>query len=103
MKKTTLVILASLFAPAIAFAQTPGASTFGDRGFFALGVAFMLGLGALGGTLGQGKVGSSAMEGLARNPQARDAIFTPMILVLVFIESLFILTWALGFLLNNKI
>lgn len=102
MRKSA-ILLAALFAPAMAFAQTPGASLISDKGLFGLGVAFMLGLGALGGTLGQGKVGSSAMEGLARNPQARDAMFVPMILGLVFIESLFILTWALGFLLNLKI
>lgn len=105
MRKSALVLLAAMFAPAMAFAQeaTAHASSIGDKGLFGLGVAIMLGLGAFGGTMGQGRVGASAMEGLARNPQARSAMFVPMILVLVFIESLFILTWALGFLLNNKI
>lgn len=102
MKKTALVLLATMMAPMAAFAQDAGGHI-GDKGLFGLGVAVMLGLGAFGGTMGQGRVGASAMEGLARNPQARSAMFVPMILVLVFIESLFILTWALGFLLNNKI
>jgi F-type H+-transporting ATPase subunit c len=108
MRKSAYVLLAAMFAPALAFAQAAdhvaaATSAIGDRGLFGLGVGLMLGLGALGGTMGQGRVGASAMEGLARNPQARPAMFVPMILVLVFIESLFILTWALGFLLNNKI
>lgn len=108
MRKSALVLLATMLVPAMAFAQeaatvATGSASIGDKGLFGLGVAIMLGLGAFGGTMGQGRVGASAMEGLARNPQARSAMFVPMILVLVFIESLFILTWALGFLLNNKI
>ena len=107
MRKSALVLLAAMLAPALAFADTApavaAATSIGDKGLFGLGVAIMLGLGAFGGTMGQGRVGASAMEGLARNPQASQAMFVPMILVLVFIESLFILTWALGFLLNGKI
>ncbi|HMN69720.1 MAG TPA: ATP synthase F0 subunit C [Bdellovibrionales bacterium] len=68
----------------------------GDKGLYALGLAIMLGLGAFGATTGQGRVGAAAMEGLARNPQARNAMFVPMIVVLALIESLFILTWLVA-------
>ncbi len=89
---------ALLFASLPAFAQdaAAGASGFGDKGLYVLGLGLALGLGAFGATTGQGRVGASAMEGLARNPQARNAMFVPMIVVLALIESLFILTWLIA-------
>jgi F-type H+-transporting ATPase subunit c len=102
MSKTTLVSLATLLlASSQAFAQSGGGV--GDKGLYALGLGIMLGLGAFGATMGQGRVGSSAMEGLARNPQARSSMFVPMILGLALIESLFILTWLMAFFINGKI
>ena len=95
MRKTYL-LLAALFASLPALAQEAAAhSGMGDKGLYALGLAIMVGLGAFGATSGQGRVGASAMEGLARNPQARSSMFVPMIVVLALIESLFILTWLI--------
>lgn len=102
MKKSAF-LLATMLAPTFAFAQAAGGSAIGDKGLMSLGVGILVGLCALGGTLGQGRVGAAAMEGLARNPQARSAMFVPMIIGLVFIESLFIVTWVLGIMLNGKI
>jgi F-type H+-transporting ATPase subunit c len=99
MRKATFISLAMLlFSAAEAFAQTAGApvSGMGDKGLYALGLGIALGLGAFGATTGQGRVGASAMEGLARNPQARNSMFVPMIVVLALIESLFILTWLVA-------
>jgi F-type H+-transporting ATPase subunit c len=107
MKKTSMVYLAVVLAPAYSFAQdaAAGAQSGGitNLGLYALSLALILGLGALGATLAQGRVGASAMEGLARNPQAKDAINTPMLLSLALIESLFILTWLIAFLMQGKI
>ncbi len=105
MRKATFVSLAALLVSTQAFAQDAAhaAASFGDKGFYALGLAIMLGLGAFGATSGQGRVGASAMEGLARNPQARNAMFVPMIVVLALIESLFILTWLVGNQMAGKI
>jgi F-type H+-transporting ATPase subunit c len=50
---------------------------------------------AFGGALGQGKVASSACEGIARNPGAAGAIRAAMILGLVFIETLALFTLAI--------
>jgi F-type H+-transporting ATPase subunit c len=91
--RKALLILATLFTSLQAFAQDAAAGGHSEHGLYALGLGIMLGLAAFGATTGQGRVGASAMEGLARNPQARGAMFTPMIVVLVMIESLFILTW----------
>ena len=65
----------------------------------ALAVGLAVGLAALGGTLGQGKLVSAAMEGIARNPQAAKAMFTPMMLGLAFVETLVIFALLLAFVL----
>ncbi len=95
MKKTALLIFAMLMS-ASAYAQEAVSHVGTDKAMYALGLAIMLGLGAYGATSAQGKVGASAMEGLARNPQARNSMFVPMIVVLALIESLFILTWLIA-------
>jgi F-type H+-transporting ATPase subunit c len=103
MKKATFVTMAiAMLVSAQAFAQEAGGAA-GDKGWYALGLGIMLGLGAFGATTGQGRVGAAAMEGLARNPQARNSMFVPMIVVLALIESLFILTWLIGSGLSGKI
>ena len=47
--------------------------------------------------------GSVAVEGISRNPQASNKIFTPMILGLALIESLVIYGLVIAFLLYGKI
>ncbi|MFZ8802636.1 MAG: ATP synthase F0 subunit C [Candidatus Calescibacterium sp.] len=69
----------------------------------AIGAGLGLGLAAAGGALAQGRAVSSAMEGLSRNPQASDRMFLPLILGLVFIESLVIYTLVIAFFLQGKI
>lgn len=95
MKKATLVTLSTLLWSVQAFAQEAGSSV-GEKGWYAIGLGIMVGLGCFGATTSQGRTGAAAMEGLARNPQARNAMFVPMIVILALIESLFILTWLLG-------
>ncbi len=54
----------------------------------ALGAGMAIGIAALGGGLGQGRLVAAAVEGIARNPNAADRMFVPMVLGLAFIESL---------------
>ena len=62
-----------------------------ERGkFVALAMGLGLGLSVLGGTLGQSRATTAALEGLSRNPGAYDKVFTPFILGMVLIESLVI-------------
>lgn len=65
----------------------------------ALAAAITMGLAVLGGTTAQGKAASSALEGIARNPEASGKIFTPMLLGMALIESLVIL----GFVIANSL
>lgn len=72
-----------------AFAQEEGhASKFNDYALFAAGLG--IALAAFGGAFGQGRTASAALEGIARNPNAADKMFVPMVLGLVLIESLVI-------------
>lgn len=98
-----MLILVGLVASAPAWAQEAATHTgVGDKGLYALGGGLILGLAALGGTLGQSKIGAAAMDGIARNPQAGKDMFTPMMIGLALVESLVILGFALAFLYQQK-
>lgn len=53
-----------------------------------LGAGLAMGLGALGPALGIGLLGFGAMQALGRNPEARGAIMTNMILAIAFAEAI---------------
>ena len=92
------------FTAATAFAQEGGAAV-GSMGYMglAIGAGLAVGLAALGGGLGQGRAASSALDGIARNPQASGKIFTPMIIGLALTESLVLLAWLIANGLSGKI
>jgi F-type H+-transporting ATPase subunit c len=52
-----------------------------------LAVGLAIGLGALGPGLGLGMIGYAALQGIARNPEARGPIFTNMILIAGLTEA----------------
>ena len=53
-----------------------------------LAVGLTAGLGLLGPGLGIGMIGFSALQGIARNPEASGPIMTNMILVTAFCEAI---------------
>jgi len=59
-----------------------------DNGMKSLGAGFAIGVGAIAPALGIGLLVSKAMEALGRNPEARGAIQTNMILGLAFAEAI---------------
>ena len=87
MKQILLWPALLAFMPLISLAAEEPAGS-GDVGMKALAAALAISLGALGGALGQGKVAASAMEGIARNPQAGKSMFVPFMVALAMIESL---------------
>jgi F-type H+-transporting ATPase subunit c len=95
MKKAVMllavVVAVLLVAPAV-FAQD---SVGGGKGPLAIAAGFGMAIAAFGAAFGQGKVASSACEGIARNPGAAAAIRASMILGLVFIETLALFTLAI--------
>jgi F-type H+-transporting ATPase subunit c len=84
-KLRTAVRVAALFVATtgMAFAQD-GSGSWG----FGVGAGLAIGLAALGGGLGQGRTATAALEGMARNPQAAGQLQTPMLIALVFTETL---------------
>lgn len=94
MKKFTYLMgaAAAFLAPAMAMAEETAHAAAEGRPFYAIAKGFAVGIAALGCALSQGKIVSSALEGIARNPGAREQIFTPMLLGVVFVETLLIFT-----------
>ena len=58
-----------------------------STGFAQLGMALGAGLATIGAGLGIGKIGSSAMEAIARQPEAVGKIMTNMIIVAALVEG----------------
>jgi F-type H+-transporting ATPase subunit c len=89
--------------PVLAFAQDErtGSNAFDVRAWAAAGAGIAIGLGVLGGALGQGRAAAAALEGISRNPGASARIQTPMILGLALIESLVLLAFVIAFFLQG--
>ncbi len=103
-KKPAFAALAlTTLTSAQAFAQEAGANEFDMKSMAAIGAGLAIGLGVLGGTLGQGRAAAAALEGISRNPGAASRIQTPMILGLALIESLVLFAFVVAFMLQGKI
>lgn len=98
LKHIGLVLALALLALPM-FAQEEAAVAEGDAAWFAIAAAFVLGIAALGGAIGQGRAVSAACEGIARNPGAAGAIRLAMIIGLALIESLVIYALVIAFIL----
>lgn len=91
MRLTSLlpVIVFSLFvfvSPALAEEAASVAPVFGDFGHIAAGLG--IGLAVFGAAMAQGKIASSALEGISRNPGASGSMFVPFMIGLALVESL---------------
>jgi len=101
---TASIVGAVALLPATSAFAADGATGVSSREFgLALGAGIAVGMAALGGALGQGRAASSALDGIARNPQASGKIFTPMIIALALTESLVLLSWLIASGLSGKI
>lgn len=69
-----------------------------EKGYLGIGAGLAAGLAVLGGAIGQGLAAYSALNGIARNPNASGKIQTPMLLGLAFIESIVIFAWLIAIL-----
>ncbi len=68
----------------------------------ALVIGFGLPLAVLSAAYAQGRVASSALEGMARQPEAAGNLQTGMIIALAFVESLVIYALLMFFMLQGK-
>jgi F-type H+-transporting ATPase subunit c len=106
VNKKTIVMTAVLLLLAVsAFAQGPVTGTApADTGvrWNLVSAAFLLGIAAAAGAIGQGRGLAAACEGIARNPSAAAAIRLAMIIGLALIESLVIYALIIAYLVMNK-
>ena len=98
---TLATFMSAFLVPAVAMAAPAGTSGPND-GIYAIAMCFGLGIAAFGCGLGQGRAASAALEGICRNPNSADKVFTPMLLSLAFLESLVIFTLVIAFLVFGK-
>ena len=108
-KRNALILLAAVAAvlalsPAAAMAEgaDAGVSSTVKLGL-ALASGFGLAIAVFGGAISQGRAVTAAMEGISRNPGARAQMFIPLVLGLVFIESLVLYMLVLAIMLQGKI
>ena len=101
MKKIALTlvgVLAPLTLAATAFAQDAAvaedSTAIAGR---ALAAGLGIGIAAHGCGMGQGRAAASALEGIARNPNASGKIMVPFIIGLALIESLAIYALVIAF------
>jgi F-type H+-transporting ATPase subunit c len=78
--------VALLVAPA-AFAQEDGGTFLSTQGAAYLGGAIGAGLVVIGGAAGIGRIGGSAVESMARQPEAAGAINMAMLISAALIEG----------------
>lgn len=74
-----------------------------DKGLAIAGAALGMGFAVIGGGRGIGQIGGSAMEGIARQPEAGGRIGTQMIIAAALIEGFTFTAIILAFVLANKL
>ncbi len=99
LRNALVLVGTSLLAAPAAFAEGAAAST-GSSMLGPLAAAIAIGVPAGLAALGQGRTVSAALDGMARNPQAK--LQTPMIIGLALIESLVIFSFLIASQLLNK-
>jgi F-type H+-transporting ATPase subunit c len=80
------LVLVLILVASPAMAQAPGAPSMGP-GSMNLGSALGAGLVILGAGYGIGRIGSAAVESMARQPEAAGSIQTAMIIAAALIEG----------------
>jgi len=104
MLKKTVVVLALLCLALPVLAQTPAGGSAGAPAgvrWGAIGAAFLLGIAAAAGAIGQGRATSAAADGISRNPGAAGPIRTMTIIGLALIESLVLYALLIAFLIRE--
>ncbi len=90
--KNILLTVAGVMVTGAVFADDGAAAASSS-----LAAGLGLGLAALGGAIGQGLAAFAALSGIARNPGAKSAVQTPMIIAFALIESLVIYALIIAF------
>ena len=112
MKKLLVLMLVAFaglifFTPATASAETGigamGSLMLADYGMAGIGAGLAAGLGVIGAGLGIGRIGGSAVEAIARQPEMAGRIFINMILTAALVEGVALFAVIVGLLALGKI
>ena len=74
-----------------------------DRGLGLIGAGLAAGLAVVGAGIGIGRIGGSATEGIARQPDATARIQTAMIIAAALVEGVALFVAVIAFLIQGKI
>jgi F-type H+-transporting ATPase subunit c len=104
MKKiTTLAVLAAAAVAGSTFANDPVAAVADYKGMgVGIGAGIVGGLAVIGAGLGIGRIGASANESTARQPEMGGRIFTNMILTAALVEGVALFAVVVSLLGINK-
>ena len=91
----TVAVLVLFGGAAVAYAADDSAAN--SDGLVAIGAALAIGLATFGAASAQGRTASAVMEGIARNPTAKDQVFMPFILSLALMEFHALLGFVISF------
>jgi F-type H+-transporting ATPase subunit c len=80
-------------------ATEPGAA----RGYAMIGAGLAAGLGVIGAGIGVGRIGGSAVEGMARQPEAAGKIQTAALIFAALVEGAALFGIVIGFQIQSKI
>jgi F-type H+-transporting ATPase subunit c len=99
LKLLALVVVAALVMAAPAMAQAPSSVTFSGAGIGAgLGAALTI----IGAGIGFGKIGSAALESMARQPEVAGRIQTAMLIIAALLEGATFFSLIVCILVNGK-
>jgi F-type H+-transporting ATPase subunit c len=87
----------------LALLQEAAAAAGPDKGFGLIGAGIAAGLAVLGAGIGIGRIGGSATEGMARQPENTARIQTAMIIAAALIEGVALFVAVIAFLIQGKI
>ncbi|HEX8617810.1 MAG TPA: ATP synthase F0 subunit C [Thermoanaerobaculia bacterium] len=103
MTKKNMILFVILALTAFsAFGQATTTTTNNGVAWGPLAAAFVLGLAAAAGAIGQSRAIVAACEGIARNPGAAGPIRLAMIIGLALIESLVIYALVIAFIIQGR-
>jgi F-type H+-transporting ATPase subunit c len=95
--------MAAFILPVAAFAEEAAHTAGGAGAAGAAAVGFGLALAVIAAATAQGRIATAFMDGVSRNPGATNQMKTPLLLSLIFVETLVLFTVLICFMLMNKI
>jgi F-type H+-transporting ATPase subunit c len=101
-KKNMILFVILALTAFSAFGQATTTTTNNGVAWGPLAAAFVLGLAAAAGAIGQSRAIVAACEGIARNPGAAGPIRLAMIIGLALIESLVIYALVIAFIIQGR-